>query len=264
MDVNKLRKAIEAINTYYAFAVLLYVAALYVAGHSQYFLWLLIVITPLIAGWTGYILNNVLSARRQRYGFRVLSDNLTYILKGDHRASLKYVTKLQADANHLMVFPVGTQWTGKGEEHVPVITGEDQKLLGVVRIDEKSSKTTFGPYIESVPTEGNWHYWFVGLKSPLYKGEQTEIKYSQDFEDTRLSAKPCLYYLVRTSMKTLDLQVKFPDNKMPKEVTCRIVKPGDSRRSYPSKGIIYDPDKNWATWRIDNPKRGYCYRIEWQ
>jgi hypothetical protein len=264
MDFKRVNKAIEAINTYYAFAVLLYVAALYVASHSQLFWWVLLALTPLFAGWTGFLFKSYLARRNQRYGFRVLSDKLTYELKGNHRSALRYATEVRAEVDHLFTYPIGYQWTGKGEEHIPEVLGEGQQLLGTIRLDGKHEKLRAGPYREVIPSEGEWHFWLVGLRSPLFKGEKSEIKYVQEFTDSRLTAKPCLYYFVRSSMESLQLNVKFPENALPKQVTCSYTKLSDTRRKYAAKGVVYEPEKQWASWTIRRPKRNYCYRIEWQ
>lgn len=263
MDWNKLQKAVEAINAYYAFGIMVYVAALYVFSHSQLFSWIVIGATPFIAFWTGYLLHGFLQRRRQRYGFTVLSDEMTYEIQDQRTSVLLYSTKLKADADHLIAYPVGYQWTGTGKQGVPSLANPGQNILGVVDHDE-SGEIHVKPYEEVVPHEGKWHYWLVGLTPPAYKGDIVDVKYRQKFVDTKRTAKPALYYFVRTTTKRLELNVKFPENALPASVTCGYIKPSDPRRSYSGTGVEYDPEKQWATWVIERPKRGYCYRIQWQ
>lgn len=65
-------------------------------------------------------------------------------------------------------------------------------------------------------------------------------------------------------MKRLVLNVKFPADNLPQSVSCSYIKPSDTRRTHHVGDISYDPDKQWATWTIENPKKGYSYRIQWQ
>lgn len=265
MDWSKLHKLVEAINTYYAFTVLMYVATLFVLSHSQFFWWGVLALTPVVAAWSGYIFRSYLDGRNHKHGFKLLSQNMTYEIGADAVNTLRYTTQVQAQANRMMVYPVGYQWSGGTEGHVPRIIYPDQKLVGVVeRYDAKSNTAKVASYKEVVSSEDDWNYWFVSFDKALYKGDTAIIKYVQEFEDKKHTAKPCLYYLVNTPMKRLELNVKFPANKLPKEVTCSYVKLSDRRKSYPSKGVYFDSDKQWATWIIEKPKYGYCYRIDWR
>lgn len=263
MDLKKVQKYIEAINTYYGFAVLAYVAILYVASHNHLFWWILLALTPLLAGWTGSLIYGFWLRRHQRYGFRVIADAMTYEILGSHNYSLRYTTTLKADENHLFTYPIGYQWSGKGEESLPRLLDPDQKLLGVVHTNEKDDSVNVAPYRENVTNEGEWKFWLVGLSQPVYKGEIVQVKYAQDFNDKKGAAKPYLYYCVRTSMERLELNVKFPDEK-PKTVYGSYIKPTDTRRAILADGVQYDPEKQWAAWVIHKPKIGYTYRIQWQ
>lgn len=261
---KKLRKLIEAINSYYSFAVLLYAAALYAASHSRLFLWVLAGTTPLLAGWTGYLLNSYLQSRNYRQGFKIVSDVMTYEINSKHRSTLRYSTELKAGANHLVVYPIGYQWTGDGEESVPQITKPGQQLLATTeRLDRKNTSANLAPYNLTGSTEGEWHYWFVAFNPPVHMGDTVHIRYQQEFNDKAGTSKPVLYYTVRVPMKRLELNVKFPAGALPKNVTCSFIKPSDPSRPRKSSGVKYDPDKQWATWVIDKPKKGYCYRIQW-
>ncbi len=265
MDSKKLQKLIEAINAYYAFALLVYAAVLYLANNSYLFFWIFILSTPILTGWTGYLIKSYLQQRNQRYGFKMLSDVISYEIKSNNRYILRCSTKIRADASHLIVYPVGYKWTGDGEETPPIITGKGQQLLGLVeRYTSKNDVAKITSYKETVSAEGDWHYWFVALTPPVYKGDIVDIEYSQEFYDKRNVAVPRLSHFVRTPMKRLELNVKFQANDLPKSVTCSFIKPSDPRRAHPSNGVNYDPQKQWATWVIENPKRGYCYRIQWQ
>jgi hypothetical protein len=265
MDWSKLHKLVEAVNTYYAFAVLIYVAVLYVSGNSQIFLWVLFALTPVLAGWTGYLLRSYLSLRNQKHGFRLLSQAMTYEILPNHKYLLKFAISLQSEANRMMVFPVGYQWSGGGHGSIPRILTPGQQLIGVVKdYDTHTNTAHVTAHTENVSSEDDWSYWFVGFNRAMYKGEKTEIKYVQEFVDKQHIAKPCLYYMVNSPMDKLVLNVNFNDGELPQNVTCSYFKLSDRRRSYPSQGMEYDPDKQWATWTIDKPKYGYCYRIDWK
>jgi len=261
MDVlKKLQKIIEAINTYYAFALLAYAAVLYIASDSTLFIWALLCLTPVLAAWGGYLLRAFIEHRIQRYGFRILTGSMTYEIGRNHNYTLRYATRLQAEADHLMMYPICYQWSGSGTEGIPQLANEGQQLLAPLHARHRAG--AFEPM--AVSNEGNWHYWFIAFNPPVHKGQEVEIKYTQDFQDKQGTAKPYVYYFVRNSMKKLELSVKFPPEFHPVSVTSSYVKASDPNRPYAKPGVEYDADKQWATWVIHNPKRGHYYRIDWQ
>jgi hypothetical protein len=265
MDWKKVQKLVEAINTYYAFAVLMYVAAIYVASHNHLFWWILLAVTPLLAGWTGYLLKGYFEDRNLKHGFKVISNVMSYEILGDHHYRLHYKMKIKAEANRMMVYPIGYQWSGETEGSLPVLSDPGQHLVGVVdKHDPLTGTFKVSSYKESVSSEGDWNYWFVSFDHALYKGETIDINYTQDFYDKKRIAKPWLYYMVNTSTDKLELSVKFPADSLPKKVTSSFSKLSDRRKSYASKGVNYDPEKQWATWVINHPKFGHVYRIDWQ
>jgi hypothetical protein len=265
MDLKKVQKLIEAINTYYGFAVLLYVAALYIATHNQFFWWILLGATPFLAGWTGYLLKGHFEDRNLKHGFRVLSNEMFYEILGDDKYRLHFCTKLKAEANRMMVYPIGYQWSGGTEGSVPVLGDPSQSIVGVVNLyDPVTGRTKVSSYKEKVSSESDWNYWFVGFDHALYKGEEVEIVYTQDFSDKKHIAKPWMYYMVNTTTNKLELSVKFPADALPKSVTSSFTKLNDRRKVYPSKGVEYVPEKQWATWVIRKPKLNHVYRIDWQ
>ncbi|HYG83478.1 MAG TPA: hypothetical protein VD907_01225 [Verrucomicrobiae bacterium] len=264
-DLKKLRKLIEAINTYYAFAVLLYTLVLFIAANTEVFVWIFAIVTPFLAGWGGYLFYDFLAQRNQRHGFRILSDSMSYEINSNHRSVLRYTTKIRADTNHLMVYPVGYQWSGSGEEGIPKVSGKGQQLLALFKNKTSRGSMKPAPYVATtVSTEGDWHYWFIALNPPVHKDEEIEVKYSQEFHDKKGVAKPYLYYFARTKMERLELNVKFPANARPQVVTSSYIKPSEPSRPYTVPGAVYNPERQWATWVIEKPKKGYCYRIHWQ
>lgn len=265
MELKKVQKWIEAINTYYAFALLLYATALYLASHSHLFMWVLIIATPILAGWSGFLLKAYVDRIYNRHGFRILEDAVTYEIAYKHKYLLHFKTKLKGAADHLMSYPVSYQWTGSGQPAVPELTAKGQQLLALVhRRADKNGLAKVAPYVFTTSAQGDWHYWFIAFNPPVNKGDIVEIKYSQEFIDTKGIAKPCLYHFVRTPIKRLELNVKFSKNDLPVTVRGSYFKPSDPRRPYQSADVRYDPDKQWATWVIERPKKGYCYRIDWQ
>lgn len=266
VDSKKIERFVETVNSYYAFALLLYTGALFVAANTDLFVWLFVIATPLVAGWGGYLVHAFFEQRRQRHGFRIIEDKMVYELTAPQRATLKYTTKIQAETNHLMVYPIGYQWSGSGEEGTPKLLNKNQQLLTLADTSTASlGKTKSKPYIAStVSTDGEWHYWFVALNPPVHKNDQVEVKYTQDFYDKKNSAKPYLYYFVRTKLQRLELQVAFPTSSAPKAITGSYIKPSQPSRPYPTPGLVYDQDQQRVTWIIEKPKKGYCYRIHWQ
>jgi hypothetical protein len=241
------------------------VATLYVLAHSQLFWWIVVATAPLLAAWTGYLLKSYLDGRNIRHGFRLLSQVMSYEVGVNNAYTLRYTTKVKAEANRMMVYPVGYQWSGEHDGKVPRILYPDQKLVGVVdKYDTEKNLAKVASYKESVASEDDWNYWFVCFDKALYKGETAVIKYVQEFEDKKKIAKPSLYYLVSTPLDHLELNVKFSTDRVPSSVTCSYVKLSDRRKSYPAKGVHFDPDNKWATWIVEKPKFGYCYRIDWQ
>jgi hypothetical protein len=264
MELRRFQKFIEAINTYYAFALLLYGAALYFLSHSQLFVWGILTLTPLLAGWSGYLAYAWLERRNSRFGLSVIADAMTYEIGKQRKYTLRYHTKLKARTDHVMVYPVGHRWSGQGKEEMPVVHSDGQQLLAVVEQSRHATDaTTIAPYTLSMATGGDWRYWFIALNPPVQRGETFSVKYSQTFHDEAGTAKPQLNYFVRTPMDQLELSVKFPKHDMPDVVRGCYFTPWDSRRPYESDSVVFDPDKGWATWTIRRPKRGYCYRIYW-
>jgi hypothetical protein len=256
MNLNKLQKLVEAINTYYAFALLVYAAILYATSNSLIFWWVLILATPLLIGWTGYLIHSYFIQRNYIHGFKVISDTMTYEILGKDKYKLRYKTQLKAAFNYLFVYPIAYQWSGRGKENIPEITGDRLQLLAPIN--------PISPYKVTGSSIGEWHYWFAAFNPPVSKGEITEVNYSQTFTDSEHSAKPYLFYIVRTPMKKLELNVKFSNLDLPASVSCGYFKPSDPRRAIKSSGVVFQADKGWATWVIERPKRGYCYRIDWQ
>lgn len=265
MDWSKLNKLVEAVNTYYAFAVMMYVAVLYVSKNSQIFLWILFALTPVIAGWTGYLLKSYLESRNEKHGFRLLSNTMTYEVLGADKYRYTLHAVIQAEANRMMVYPVGLQWSGEGIAHMPRLSDPDQYLIGTItKYDREKKLARVAPYKEVVSSESDWNYWFIGLQRALYKGETAEITYSQEFHDLKKKAKPYIYHMVNTSVKQLELSVRFPAEALPVKVTGSYFSLKDRRRIYTSADVQYSPDKQWASWVVKKPKFGYCYRIDWR
>lgn len=259
--VNKLKELADAINSYYALALLIYPALLFVTSNTKLFVAVALVASPIMAGWGGYLLRSFVARNNRWYGFRVVSDVMTYEIDQHHKYSLRYATTVKADTNHLMVYPVGYQWTGKGTEDVPTVTTKGQQLLSIV----KNNKVTPLPYKESsVSLEGDWHYWFIALNPPMHKGQVTTLRYKQNFHDKEQAAKPFLFYYVRTKMEKLELNVIFPASALPKKVVGTYTKLSDMSRPYTDASVVYDVDERKASWTILKPKKGYCYRLDWQ
>lgn len=259
--LKKIRLWVEAINTYYAFALLLYGAGLFALRHSTIFILILVATLPVLAGWSGYLLRSYLDRRSQRHGFSVLSDSMSYEVRSRNKYTLRYVTRLKAATDHLMTYPVGYQWTGSGKHLAPRLNADKQYLLTAVR-HTKNGEVRTVPY-KSTVAGGDWHYNFVAFNPPVHRGDIVTVQYKQDFYDTKHHAKPMLYYFARLPMKRLELSVKFLPNALPRKVTCSYIKPSDPSRPYEQKGFYYDQNHGWVIWTIAKPKRGYCYRITW-
>lgn len=262
---KKLQKIIDTINSYYAFAVLLYVGVLYISNHSRVFLFVAVGFTPLIAAWGGYLLHGYLDSRNQKHGFSLVSHNMTYEINGRNQYTLKVLSRVKAQASRMMAYPIGYQWSGSGQGALPILGNPRQKLMGTIEPKERlRGDMTFAPYKEAVSSEDDWSYWFVGFDHALYKGEEADIMYAQNFEDKKKQARPCLYYVVNTSLKKLEMHVKFADGRLPKSVTSSYSNLSDRRHAKPCEGVIFEPELQYASWTIENPKFGRCYRIDWQ
>ncbi|HEU5187143.1 MAG TPA: hypothetical protein VFT87_01425 [Candidatus Saccharimonadales bacterium] len=261
--IRKIRKWVDTINTYYAFALLLYGLILFIARHSNIFLAFLLVTLPPLTGWTGYLLRSYFDRRNQRHGFTMVSDGMSYEIRKNHKYILRYTTKLRAAGDHLMTYPVGYQWTGAGRQGAPHVFSKHQHIMKVVH-KSKNGVEKIAPYKLANAADGDWQYSFVAFNPPVHNGELVQIDYEQEFYDKQHRAKPILYYFVRTPMKRLELSVKFPASGLPKAVTGSYIKPSDSRRPYLKRGVRFNKNQRWASWVISKPKRGYCYRITWQ
>lgn len=261
--IRKIRKWVDTINTYYAFALLLYGLILFIARHSNIFLAFLLVTLPPIAAWTGYLLRSYIDRRNQRHGFIMVSDIMSYEIRKNHKYVLRYSTKLKAAGDHLMTYPVGYQWTGAGKQGAPRVQAKNQHIMKVVHMG-KNGIEKIAPYKLANSTDGDWQYSFVAFNPPVYKDEVVKIDYTQEFYDKQHRAKPILYYFVRTPIKRLELCVKFPASGLPQRVIGSFIKPSDPRRPYRKQGVRFNKTQRWASWVINRPKSGYCYRITWQ
>lgn len=263
-DLQKIQKWVEAINNYYAFGVLVYGVALYATSHSQLFWWVVGIATPLLTGWTGYLAKSAVEQRNQRHGFRVVSDAMTYEINSNKKYTLRYNTEVKAGVDHLMVYPIGYRWSGHGDEGLPKISGKGQRLMAGVKHLNKNGTATIAPYDASVSTDGDWHYWFIAINPPALKDDIIQIKYAQEFYDKKGQARTYVRYFVRVPMKRLELNVKFPSKVLPATIVGSYIKPSDPSRRFVASGVEYNPDRQWATWTIDKPKKGYCYQIHWE
>lgn len=256
--MKKVNQWIDTINNYYAFALLVYTAALFVAGYTNLFFAVFITATPVIAGWSGYLLKGYIDKRNLLHGFRVESNIITYEVNQSHRYILHYDMKLKAGRDHRMMYPITYQWSGSGEESIPKLKSKHMRLMVPYQTSRKSPATGL-----SLGSDSNWKYWFIALDPPAHKDDSVSIDYSQDFYDKKGKALPQLYYVVRVPMKRLVLNVSFAKGLEPRRVACSYTKPSRFDRQYESTGVEYDRTRRWATWTINNPKVGYHYKISW-
>jgi hypothetical protein len=261
MDFKRLQKWMNSVNGYYAFALLLYGIGLYLFRHSNLIVWLVALVVPLLTGYLGYMTNSFLIDRHEAFGFTITSVTMTYELLGNSKYLLRYTLQLKARRDRLMVYPLNHIWTGAGVEGLPRLTNKGQQLLGTVQPDGKGG-VMVAPYVDS-RTDGEFKYWFAAFDPPIHRGESVEIKYHQEFKDTEGRAKPWLYYTVRTSIKQLELSVKYPADALPNTVRSGYFRLADRRRVYPTNGVRYDRDKQWATWSIQRPRARRGYQIDW-
>jgi hypothetical protein len=259
-DMKRINGWVDAINNYYAFALLVYTVALFAASYSNVFVLVFILATPVVAVWGGYLTKSYFDRRTLRHGFRIETDVMSYEIGANRRYKLHYDTKLKAGRDNLMVYPISYQWTGSGDESIPKIKGKGLQLMAPVTGGRKPA--AYGT--SSSSTDGDWRFWFIALNPPVHKGDIVDINYTQEFFDKRGEANPCLYYFARIPMKRLTLNVMFAKGATPSEVTCSYIKPSRPDRPFETTGVEYDRAKHWATWVIENPKVGYCYRINWK
>lgn len=254
----------ETVNTYYEFALLALAAALFAMRHTRVVELVVAIALPFLAGWSGYLIRAMLDQRDNRGGFRLVSNIMSYEIGKNNTYVLRYVTKLRATSDHLMVYPIGYQWTGSGEEGVPKVTGPGQQLLGPVRRNARGTATKAVPYESTaVSADDHWHYWFVVFNPPLDANDVVDVRYTQEFRDKRRTAKPYLYYVVRVPMERLELRVKFPTRAVQVNITASFIKPSNPLKAYVAKGMHYDAESRTASWIIEKPKKGYSYRLHW-
>lgn len=263
MVFNRLEKFIEVSNNFYAFALLVYAVILYFSGHYLVLVWLLIVASPLLAGWTGFLLHGFYERHYLYHGFKILADTMTYELGPKQRATLRYDLELQAKQDNLLVYPIAHEWTGIGSEQTPELADPRQSILGV--ITQNSDQPSLPqPYSFDGTSAGNWKYWFVAFKPGVSKNQIVRISYKQKFVASVMQAKPQLSYTPQISMKRLTLNVRLPAGAKPESVMSGFSKPYAPRQVVPQSELQFDPDKEWVTWVIHKPKRGYTYSITWK
>lgn len=262
---KKLVKWMEMVNTTYAFAVLIAAIAVFIARHSKLALWIAVCVGPILGAWGGYLIKAYIERRNYLFGFKLRKVTMSYEIGNNHRYKLHYAGTIQAITNHSMVYPIGYQWTGSGEESVPKLTSKGQYLLAPVQGKigrEKMAKVV--PYIVNRAANGDWRYWFIALNPPIDKGDEVTIKYSQEFNDKKGIAKPYLYYNARVPFDHLELNVKFPAGHRPNKIVGEYIKPSDPHRPFLQAELTYDPEKLWISWVVERPKKGYWYRIRWE
>jgi hypothetical protein len=267
---KKAQNIANAINSYYAAAVIVYGVVIYVVNyiyshnynHLHFLIWIPIIIAPFIGGWSGYLLKSYLDQRNQRYGFKTISDSTTYEIAADNKYILHSTLKLQAASNYVMMYPFTYKWSGKGTEGIPKVTGKGQTLLALQR--RKNGKINYVPY-EISSTQGAWHTWFIAINPPIHKGDKITIEYSQELLDKKGSAQPNLWHVVNTPIDKLELKVQFPPHMTPTDYTSSYTKPSDQRRPYiVASGARYDVANRQIIWTIQKPKLGYYYSIDWK
>lgn len=217
-----------------------------------------------ISAAAGFILRPIIEEQKQWYGFRIISNKMTYEIKNSNDSKLSYKLELDPAQDHLMMYPIGHNWTGTGAESTPKLLSPNQQIMAP--IVHKGGKTTPAkpkPYeANAISVAGNWRYWFVAFNPAVHKGKPVTIEYSQNFHDTKKSAKPFMYYFVRRPMQKLTLVAKFPAHHTPSEVTGSFIKADDPNKADILDNVVYDKHKRCATLTINRPKRGY-YRLDW-
>ena len=266
---KKLRQFIDAVNSWYGFSLIAYAAVVYLYSHTVLLISLLLLGIPIFTGWGGYIFRGYWQARTQRYGFRILSDDVSYEIGPNKTYTFSYNTQVKACVDHLMVYPVGYRWSGEGEETMPQVTGAGQHLLAMIqnpkhKKGKKADLAKLLPYQTTISADGDWRYSFIVLNPPIHKDQTVNIEYSQGFVDTKNKARPRLNYFVRMPLDEVTLNIKFPDGVEPKKLTSSYIKPADPSKPLEREGVVFDKTKHWATWHITDPKPGYCYRIDWE
>lgn len=260
-----LSDSVNAINTYYSFAVLVYAFFLYSERHNRFFLLIFIAATFGLAILIGYLIHSFIDQHSIKCGFRLLNTTISYDVSNPKgKVKTHYKSTIIAETDYLFVYPLAYQWSGNGAENLPKSLNPRLRISSIIN-DESTNKTTGPePYKLSTARDGEWYYWLLTFNPPLHKGEVTDIDYIQQFDNSDHSAKQTFYYSVESPMKTLELNIRLPNNKSVKEVTCRYFKPTDNRKSYSGTGLIYNEDTHSAQWMIKNPKIGYQYHIDWR
>jgi hypothetical protein len=115
------------------------------------------VLTIALAVWIGFAARTFYERRTQRRGFRVVSDVMTYEVGRHNKYVLRYKTTIEAKADHLIVYPLGHQWTGSGQESMPQVIGKGQTILAQIKPPEHNQDTLhIVPYILTNPVDGDW------------------------------------------------------------------------------------------------------------
>jgi len=252
----------DTFNSYYQVILALNAIGIAVAAWNRSTLVIAIaVLFGLLSAAIGFILRPIIEEQTQWYGFRIISNTMTYEIKNTNDFKLSYKTNLNPAQDHLMMYPIGHHWTGSGAESVPKLDSPDQQIMAPLVGKTLTAKPK--PYeATAISVAGDWRYWFVAFNPALHKGKPVTIEYSQNFHDTKKSAKPFMYYFVRRPMKKLTLVAKFPASKIPSEVIGSYIKTNDPNKADILDGVVYDKHKRCATLTIHRPKRGY-YRLDW-
>lgn len=233
-----------------------------VKGHHHFFLVVLVASTLILACWVGYLLRTLKDwVRPSFFGFKILSEIITYSVDGHDHYTLDYSIDVKACENNLKFYPIRYNWTGGGEYKVPKVSGDGQYLMAVFDKEKEEA----APYIEQQNSHDlGLSSYFIAFNPPLSKKDKATIEYSQEFHDLAKVAKPLLDIIPMTSVDKLTLRVKLPIGVRPSTIATRTFKPGKPDKPIKKDGkALFDKPTGLITWVPNNPRRGYLYRIGW-
>jgi hypothetical protein len=182
--------------------------------------------------------------------YRVISKDYHYMISdADFRShTYRRVTLIEAVRPGVTQMECWYQWSGQGEEGLPVVTSPGHRLMTQPM---KSS---------------NWKYYYIHLGRELEVGEQERVDVEQELYDTGLEFESYLNATISDpGIESVTLQVTLPRERPPSRVDNLILDShGPGAAILESSLGSYDPDSSTIIWVVPiEPHLGHRYEIRW-
>jgi hypothetical protein len=179
--------------------------------------------------------------------FRWVQAEYTYTISEEDYRDHHYgrVFLVEAMADHVTRFEHFYNWSGRGTEGTPVVTGGHQ-LDGQPRETENATQC------------------FVRFRHPLAIGERARVEIGQDFYDAEEAFKPFLSSKCHfNNMERIVLRAQLPRSRLPQHVVLRTYDMGENGPMKEEEGTC-NPRTGLIEWVPDDLIKGRRFVITWE